>query len=380
MYIKYVFGRDWPSKSAGTSFTIFSSYGIAKSDASNHVEILMKKNTRKENYNNILKKEFELSQLKNFKVKFLDQKYSIIDKTTSFYIKAYKYLKKCAKKDKLDVVITRKVGFLPYLYFLKKKFNIKIIYEAHDYYLENPPERKKHFKKKLFQKLFLPKFDGIITHMETMKKLYKKHIPNQNYLLARTGIQKIFNDNLEKKKVISYIGSLGKRKKIIDIFEAMNIINDKEIKFLIIGGKNKNEINYYYDLAEEYNLKSQVNITGWVTRKEVDELLADVSIGVVPLEDTFFNRYLTSPMKIFNYFSHGIPVIGSDLPSIREIISNRYGLLYEKDDYNDLAKKVQTLFKNQYIYNKYRENIFNFDKELLWGERGKKILNFIECI
>lgn len=376
MHIKYIFGRDWPSKSAGTSFTIFSSYGIAEADKNNNVEILMKKNTRGIDYNKILKQEFNLNYLKNYKVRFLENKHLILDKTTSFYINAYKYLSSCASKNELDVIITRKVGFLPYLIFLKKKYDIKVFFEAHDYYIKTEKKRKKYFKKKIFQKLFLPKTNGIITHLETMRDLYKEYMPKQNYLLARTGINKIYEENHDSK-TIAYIGSLDQRKNIHEIFKAIQIIDDKKLNFIIIGGKTQKEINQFYNLAKQYEIKSQVEITGWVKRNQVDKLLENVRIGLVPLEDNFFNNYLTSPMKIFNYFSHGIPVIGTDLPALRELVSEKRGLLYETGNYNELAKKINLLMNNNEYYEEIQKNIYEFAEKILWKRRGKKILKFI---
>jgi len=377
MFIKYVFGRDWPSKSAGASFTIFSSYGIAKADKENDVEILMRNKTRNSSYEEILIKEFDLKNLKNYKVKFLDKNIVFIDKTTSFYIQAYKYLSRCAKKNELDVIITRKVGFLPYLILLKKKYNIKVYFEAHDYYIKTEKKRKKYLKKKIFQRIFLPKINGIISHLQTMINLYKDFIPQQNYLLARTGIHKLYKEN-KNHKVIAYIGSLDTRKNIEDIFKAMNLINDQNIKFILIGGKSQKEIDKFINLAKTYNLESQIEITGWVKRKKIDQLLKNVKVGLVPLENNFFNHYLTSPMKIFNYFSHGIPVIGTDLPTLREIISDNRGFLYENDNYEDLAKKITLLLNDDKLYEKFQKNIYDFADEILWDKRGKKILDFIE--
>lgn len=120
MYIKYVFGNDWPTKHGGASFSVFSSYGIAQSSHKNKVEMIMKNKTQNHNYNYILEKDFGLENLSNYRIKFLSKKNFLISDTTAFYLQTYNYLKKAAEKNKLDIVITRKTGFLPYLYFLKK--------------------------------------------------------------------------------------------------------------------------------------------------------------------------------------------------------------------------------------------------------------------
>jgi glycosyltransferase involved in cell wall biosynthesis len=47
------------------------------------------------------------------------------------------------------------------------------------------------------------------------------------------------------------------------------------------------------DLARSLDVDDRVEITGWVSRKEVEEYLKKAKIGIVPLADTFFNRHLT---------------------------------------------------------------------------------------
>lgn len=380
MDIKYVFGKNWPSKVAGVSFTTFTSYGIAKANTSNSVELIM--SGKPKDVGLTLNNYFGLDILENFDVKFIDNK-TKFSKTTKFYIKTLFYLLKLAKNKKLDVVITRKVGFLPYLVFLKMRYNIKIIYEAHDYYLNLKEKEKKHYKKKLFQMVFLKKVDGIICHQKSLENLYKKNFKNQNYLLARTGIKEIYKYNIKEiksKKNMAYIGALGDRKDLETLFKALKNIEAQNYRLIIIGGTNEKKINHYKNLANEIGVGNKVEITGWVERKEIDEILKSVRIGLVPLNNNFFNRYLTSPMKIFNYFSHGIPVVGTDLPTIREIVGNKYGLLYKIGDVKHLSNKLNRLYNDDKLYMDLVKNINNFNEELLWKKRGSKILDFIKKI
>ncbi|RCW45011.1 glycosyltransferase [Halanaerobium sp. MA284_MarDTE_T2] len=379
MNIVYVFFGDWPCQEAGINFSTLTSYGLAESNK-NNINLIVSKNNDK-NYNYILKNYFNLNPLDNFKVGLIDNNFSI-SKSTSFYIKALKKIKNIHKNRKVDAVITRTVGFLPYLLLLKKFLNIKVFYEAHDFYLDLSLERVKRKKKKfIFQKWFLPKLDGIICHQNILKELYKKYIPNQNYCVARTGIRKItYSDDLWNNKYIGYIGSLQKRKKIEDLFYAIKKIKNKEIKLMIIGGRDKETINYYLDLIRELGLEDKVKITGWVDKIEVEKNLKKLKIGIVPLADTFFNRYLTSPMKIFDYFSHGIPVIATDLPPNREIITEKCGLFYKPGDIDSLVNAINELNSSKEIYDYYSNNIIEKSKELLWKKRGEIITNFIKSV
>lgn len=57
----------------------------------------------------------------------------------------------------------------------------------------------------------------------------------------------------------------------------------------------------------------------WVGRKahtEVPSYLSHVDVGLVPYSDNEFNR-ASFPLKVLDYLSAGLPVVGSDLPSLR---------------------------------------------------------------
>jgi glycosyltransferase involved in cell wall biosynthesis len=85
-------------------------------------------------------------------------------------------------------------------------------------------------------------------------------------------------------------------------------------------------------------------------------------------------------MKIFNYFSYGIPVIGTDLPTIKEIVTDKGGIFYEPGNIEQLITAINQLNSSQQIFNKYSNYILKRAEELLWEKRGRKILEFINQI
>jgi glycosyltransferase involved in cell wall biosynthesis len=377
--IVYVYGRDWPSEKAGISFSTYTGYGIAENGDENNVDMIFARNTN-ENINEVLKSNFEIEIKNNFNIHLLDNS-SILSETTKFYFQAFNKIRKLHKKNMIDVVITRTVKFLPFMYILKSIYNITVIYEAHSFYLDpdfkNEYDRKKEF---LYQKYTLNKLDGIICHQKILKELYQNYIPKQNYCIARTGIKELhYNNNLWENNYIGYIGSLYESKGVKDLFYAFKNIDDKNLKLLIIGGRAK-RINKYNKLAEELGIKDRVEITGWLSKSEMNKYLKKIKIGVVPIKDTFHNRYLTSPMKIFDYFSHGIPVVANDLPPVREIVTENGGLFFENGNIDSLVKTLNKMNSSKKKYKHYSSYILKRAEKLTWKNRGEKILNFVKDV
>ncbi len=199
--------------------------------------------------------------------------------------------------------------------------------------------------------------------------------------MARTGIKEVIkNNNLWENQYLGYVGSLDERKRVKDIIYALKEVKDKGLKLLIIGGKTQEEIDRYLELAHKLGLEDRVEVTGWISRKEMEEHLKRVKIGVVPLEDTFFNRNLTSPMKIFNYFSYGIPIKGSKLPTVEEIVTEQGGIFYENGNLEELVGAIDRLNSSKEVFDSYSQYILERAEGLLWEKRGEKIIEFLDSV
>lgn len=374
MNIVYVYGRKWPSAKAGLSFSTYTCYGIAKSNPENQVDLIVLKNTDS-SYEKVLEDYFSLEPLPNFKVHLIETL-----KTTSFYVKAFKKIRSLAKAHRIDAILTRTTNFLPYLYFLKLFNRIKIFYEPHSFFLDPSIKEKEIHRKKeyWYQKLFLPRVNGLICHQSIIRDLYQKYLPKQNFAVITYGLSKVVkNDNLFSNQYLGYIGSLYDNKGVDDLFYALKEVEDRSLKLLIVGGR-PNEVDHYLNLAKKLDISDRVKITGWVACSEIDKYLNMIKIGFVPLKDCFHSRYLTCPTKVFDYFSHGIPVIGSDLPTIKEVVTNKCGLFYQTGDLQSLIAAINQLNSSAELYNQFSNNVIEKAEELLFEKRGARIIEFME--
>ncbi|AZO93930.1 glycosyltransferase family 4 protein [Halocella sp. SP3-1] len=377
MNIIYVYGRDWPSEKAGISFSTYTAYGMAECDLKNNVDLIFAKNTELD-YQEVLRNYFLLEPLSNFKVHLIETE-TLFSETTKFYFKAFSKIKELLKQKKIDAIITRTVKFLPFLYMIKKLYNIKVFFEAHSFYLD--PKLKDEYDRKkeyIYQKLTLPRIDGIICHQSVIKNLYQEYIPDQNYAVITYGFRETTQLNeIWKNNYIGYIGSLYDDKGVQDVLYALKQIEDHTLKLLIVGGRS-HRVEKYCNLAKKLEIEDRVEITGWVDRSKVEDYLKKIKIGLVPVRDTFHGRYLTCPTKIFNYFSHGIPVIGSNLPTVREIVTDKCGLFYENGSIQELIEVINKLNSSPELLNHYSKNILDRAEELLFKKRGQKFIEFMK--
>ena len=84
---------------------------------------------------------------------------------------------------------------------------------------------------------------------------------------------------------------------------------------------------------------SNIEMRGYVSQKDLPRIFAELDIGLLPNKPvvTLFDggqeigKY-TSPLKMFEYMSYGVPIIASDLPVLREVLSDENAVLVPHDD------------------------------------------------
>ena len=92
------------------------------------------------------------------------------------------------------------------------------------------------------------------------------------------------------------------------------------------------------------------------------------------------SRYATSPIKLFEYMASGVPIASSDLPSIREIVSEKEVYFFEPDNTVKLATAVKSILQNYAAASMRVASAFEKSRKYSWEMRAKFILSFVAYI
>ncbi len=86
----------------------------------------------------------------------------------------------------------------------------------------------------------------------------------------------------------------------------------------------------------------RVEILPHQSRPDLLQYVAAADVVVLPNSaKTEISRLYTSPLKLFEYLAAGRPIVASDLPSIREVVSEREVIFVKPDDPQDLARGIR---------------------------------------
>jgi glycosyltransferase involved in cell wall biosynthesis len=125
---------------------------------------------------------------------------------------------------------------------------------------------------------------------------------------------------------IGYAGHLYPWKGVDFVVEAVAAL--KDARALIVGGHEKEpDLARLKAFAIQLDCASRVTFTGLVPPMEVAARLRECDVLTLPNPASAISNTFTSPLKLFEYMASGRPIVASDLPSIREVLTHEANAL-----------------------------------------------------
>jgi glycosyltransferase involved in cell wall biosynthesis len=150
---------------------------------------------------------------------------------------------------------------------------------------------------------------------------------------------------------------------------------------LMIGGREGEDPlrNQLMALAAQEGVADRIEWTGYLPQAEIPRRLRGGDIGVVSTRAFNGQDLAASPLKLFEYMSAGLPIVASDLPSLRDVIRpGENGMLFKEGDPASLAAAVRRLTeepaRGEALAARAREEAI---ARYSWQARATHILQFI---
>ena len=145
-------------------------------------------------------------------------------------------------------------------------------------------------------------------------------------------------DLAPNRPLVAYVGGLLAWKGVDVLLDAARRL--PEVGFLIMGGMDRDVAR----LRQRAEGLDHVQITGFADPRRAAMALCAADISVVPNRGTpaISARY-TSPLKIFEAMAVGLPVVCSDLPSMRDVLDDNMAVFVPPEDSGALAEALDSL-------------------------------------
>ena len=194
-------------------------------------------------------------------------------------------------------------------------------------------------------------FDGFMTadsgtmralaHSGKSKKLVFYNLPNLEFFTNLKPMPKRFD--------VVYRGGLSERAGTFVLLDALQVLRRRGIlaRALLFGYTDDQAVrSAILERVGRMSLTSQVFLHGRVPHAEMADTLSQARISISPL--MAIPKFMHNiPVKVFESWACGLPVISSDLPPIRPFFRDgQFGLLVPPGDSQALANAIEDLLKN----------------------------------
>lgn len=339
-----------------------------------------------------------------------------------------------------DIIIKKKPEIVHYHNFLgfsleieniSKKYNLKTIYSPHNYFMIDPNlyminnDLKKWSSTNFYENSELPNLNsGKIKIYAKRQNKVKETLNSIDFILATSRkVGDLLSEIKGSKENVFLVNHLPKTEKAIQNFpiqineksepnksqeeqfnnKIFNLRNSK-LRVGYIGGvmahkgvhnlilaskllKNEVQINIYGFVIESYkklldelqnqnlglNNNIQINYLGEYNQKDISEILLEVDCIVVSSiwEDC-------APLVLAEALSQNTPIIGANIGGIPDFVVNNFnGLLYNYDDFSQLAQIIDDIALN---FNNEDSLLNNFTKNSKLTYDFDFYVNHIESI
>ena len=170
--------------------------------------------------------------------------------------------------------------------------------------------------------------------------------------------------NFDGKVVIGYIGSFVNYEGLDLLLEACSILKKKLgdiFRVLLVGDGDM--MQSLRRSAQFLQLESIITFTGRVSHDEVSDYYSLIDIAPLPRKGLRVCE-LVSPLKPFEAMGAGKVLVTSSVQALAEIVQDgETGLVFEKDNSEDLAKKLETVLLDAELRRRLGENANAWVKE-----------------
>jgi glycosyltransferase involved in cell wall biosynthesis len=299
---------------------------------------------------------------------------------------------KIKKVFSIDTVWLGKIGFWiqsmsfalsAFLYSILKKNDI--IYSRD----ELPTFFLSFFKKNVVYEAHMPrfnfaikKFDKIVTISDGLKQFYIKNgVEEGEIMVAHDAVDLekflVRADKYKERKriglpqdksIVMYLGRLDPWKGVETLLEASRLLPES-VQVVIVG-----EGSEFERFKREY---PNVIFAGFLPYRDLAYNQQAADILVIPNSGkSDVSRLYTSPLKVFAHMASGVPIIASDLPSLREVLNEENAWFAESDTPASFAKAISEVLNDEASFVK-TEKALEDVKQYSWDKRVENIINFV---
>lgn len=289
--------------------------------------------------------------------------------------------------DKPDLKLAHFRDIWSGLALLKKDRTYKTIFEVNALMSIELPYRYPYLSKKSLLKIkdienfCLENSDLIICPSRSIKEnLIKISVPESKIKIVTNGAElKIEYSDIQDlpAEYVIYFGALQTWQGVDDLIKAFAGLKDYENLKLVICSSNKPSYSKpYRKLAEKLGVSEKIIWKYQLPKEELNTWIRFARLSIAPMKETERNILQGfSPLKVFESMATGTAVLASDLPSVREIITDKEnGRLVRPERPAELSRMIRFMLDYpEYTLELGKKGRLTVEKKFNWEQKNKEL-------
>lgn len=186
------------------------------------------------------------------------------------------------------------------------------------------------------------------SHCEAIRPLFDRH----RIVITPMGVNSGFFLSDKKPCVSENIAFLGKGwssgndNKLLKIIQEIAFYKNQyqeDLSVSFLGLENEYRDELQREIQRLGLDQKRIKIESHVKHDQVPIFLKDVSIGLIPYENTEYNNQ-RFPIKALEYAASRVTILATDIPIHKEILSGEFCYFYSPDIPGDLCRAVREIF------------------------------------
>ncbi len=147
----------------------------------------------------------------------------------------------------------------------------------------------------------------------------------------------------EKEKYILFAGTMNERKGYADLIAAFARIAAQHLDWKLVFAGNGELLNAQ-SLAAKFGIVSQVQLIGWISGSQKNEVFSKASVFCLPSYAEGF------PMAVLDAWAYGLPVVCTPVGGLPEIVQDgENALMFDYGDIAVLSEKLDLIIRDSVL-------------------------------
>lgn len=266
-----------------------------------------------------------------------------------------------------DAVTANDLDTLPGAWLAAALTRKKLIYDSHEYYTQVPELQDRLWKRRLWEaieRLLVPRTDSCMTVCQSIADIYSHAFGRPFAVVRNLPFYSQFPPmQPPAASTILYQGSVNAGRGLDLMIDAMPMIENA--KLVVVGGGDV--LVHLQEKVRSMGLGERVLFVGRVPFESLRSYTLNAQLGISLEENLGLNYYYALPNKIFDYIQCNVPVLVSDLPEMRRIVSH-YGIgrILEQRTPEELARTCNEMLCDSPQRQQWQANARDAAQDLCW--------------